>query len=811
MKKLYLALLSLVVAGNIFAQNTYTISGYVTDLESGERLIGASVYDTISHKGTVTNTSGFYTFTLPTNQSCALIASYVGYAPSAVYTAQSANTHNFALVSTTSLKEVTVTGHQSISAPENVQMSAIEVPITQIQAIPAIAGEVDVLKAIQLLPGVQSGGEGNAGIYVRGGGPDENLIILDGAPLYNINHALGMFSVFNADAIKNVTLYKGNFPAHFGSRLSSVIDVRQKEGNNSFWHGGISVGLIASKLNLEGPIFTKAQLDSLKEGYTPHAKTTFNISARRTYFDLLTAPIIAAITGGDGMSLWAGYYFYDVNAKVSHTFSDNDRLSVTFYNGADVEYMNSKDRYYEDEFNLGLRTSWGNTLVAADWQHRINNQLFLSTKAHYTGYYCHLNQSMNNKSVTDEQLYEIDQSMKYNSQINDFSVSSHLEYTPNQRHQVLAGLEYTYHHFKPSVQSFYLFSNNDEDMSGFLAQMDTTMGGDVIHGHELAAYIEDTWTPTNWFKMNYGLRFSMYGIDGKVYPSVEPRLGLRFLPHKDVALKMSYSYMSQYVHLLTSSQLSLPSDLWVPVTKDIPPMRSMQVAAGVSYNLLGQVELSVEGYYKKSNNLIEYQDGASYIGYSANWEKQVVTGDGWSYGVEFLIQRKVGPVTGWIGYTWSRTMRQFDDINFGKPFHAKYDREHDLSITLQYQITPKFDIAATWIYGTGTRGTLITQYFYDQNNYLYEYFSERNGYQLPDYHRLDLAMNFHVPHKRSEKGKKGIKTGYYGRGGWLRNAEHIVNISCYNVYCQSNPMYVEEGSNGKIYLMSIFPVLPIYI
>lgn len=826
MKQILLTLICVLCAVSAVAQrketplqeaqrkDTYTLSGYVSDRESGERLIGAAVYDTISHQGTITNTAGFYTITLPAGRKCALTASYVGYSASQPFVTDSTQTHHFVLTNTTQLQEVTVTGHQSLSAPDNVQMSAIEVPVSQIMAIPALGGEVDVLKAIQLLPGVQAAGEGNAGLYVRGGGPDENLVILDGAPLYNINHAMGMFSVFNADAIKNVTLYKGNFPARFGSRLSSVIDVRQKEGNNSFWHGGISVGLISTKLNVEGPIFNKAELDSLQAGYSPRANTTFNISARRTYFDLFTAPLIATMTAsyGNKINVLAGYYFYDINAKLSHTFSDKDRLTVGFYNGADVEYMNMKQR--EDANNhyaLNMRYTWGNTLAAADWQHRINHQLFLHTRVHYSGYQCRLNEKMAMQSYEDTVNAYVDQHMGYTSMIHDAAVSTNLEYSPNQRHNVTAGVEYTYHHFRPSVQNQFFLSETDTAAAAF--KLDTTLGGQILHGHEAAAYIEDTWTPCTWFRLNYGARFSLYGIDGKVYPSAEPRIGMRFLPHKDVGLKLSYSYMSQYVHLLSSSQVSLPSDLWVPVTKNIPPMRSMQVAAGVSYNLLNQVEMSVEGYYKRSLNLIEYKEGATFMGYTDDWQKQVEIGNGWSYGVEFLVQRKIGPVTGWIGYTWSRSMRQFDKINGGKPFHAKYDREHDLSITLQYQITDHIDVAGTWVYGTGSRGTLVTQTYYvtkgTYDQMPVEYYKERNGYKMPDYHRLDLAINFHFPHKLSEKGKKGKANGYYGHGGWLRNAEHILNISCYNVYCRMNPMFIEaDVYSGKLYQISIFPILP---
>ena len=794
-----------------------TISGYVCDAESGERLIGASVYDTVSHQGAVTNTAGFYTLTIAGNQKpkaespIVLVASYVGY--NGAYrevTADDTEVH-FELHSATKLQEVTVRGHQSLTAPQNVQMSAIEVPVNQILSIPAFGGEVDVLKAIQLLPGVQSGGEGSAGMYVRGGGPDENLVMLDGVPLYNINHAMGMFSVFNADAIKNVTLYKGNFPARFGSRLSSVIDVWQKEGNNTFWHGGVSVGLISAKLNLEGPIFTKSQLDSLGQGLQPRAKTTFNISARRTYFDLFMAPLIAAVMAANhtDATLWAGYYFYDINAKLSHTFSSRDKLSVGVYNGADVEYlrMRTNGQRHVDVYSMAMRYSWGNTLAAAVWQHRLSPQLFLNTRLHYSGYYSRLNQSLNLRMQNETGKTEFDQRMGYNSMIHDVSVSSQLEYTPSSRHLVQAGAEYTYHFFSPSVQNAFLYGMGDSATA--VLNMDTTIGGDPLHGHEAAVYVEDTWTPCTWYRLNIGARFSLYGINGRVYPSAEPRVGMRFLLHRDVALKLSYSYMSQYIHLLSSSSVSLPTDMWVPVTDSIPPMRSMQVAAGISYNLLGQVELSVEGYYKRSQNLLEYKEGASFMGYSAEWQQQVETGDGWSYGVEFLAQRKIGPVTGWIGYTWSRSMRRFEHINRGKPFHAKYDREHDLSITLQYQITPRVDIAGTWVYATGNRGTLISQTYIDPQIGRVEYFNERNGYVMPDNHRLDLSCNIHFPHKRSETGKLGGKDGYYGKGGWLRHAEHILNISCYNVYCRMNPMFIEMDPNsGKLYQISIFPILP---
>lgn len=795
----YIPFILTLLALPLMAQR-HTVSGYITDAESGERLIGASVYDTVSRQGVATNVAGFYTLTLPEGEHTLQI-SYVGYhtAITHAFLLDKDTVLHFTLRPSTRLEEVTVVGHQSLNSPHSAQMSAVEVPIAQIRNIPAIGGEVDVLKAIQLLPGVQSGSEGSAGIYVRGGGPDENLIMLDGVPLYNVSHAMGMFSVFNADAIKNVTLYKGNFPARFGSRLSSVIDVRQNDGNSAFWHGGITVGLLAAKLNLEGPIFTKAQLDSLKRDLEPRAKTTFNISARRTYFDLFLAPILAAVSSQDGFSMTGGYYFYDVNAKVSHTFSDRDKLSATYYMGDDVMYMRYSDKSSSDIDKMGMRFTWGNIMAAANWEHQITPRLYSNLQASYTRYQYRLGQSMNAKYKDEESTYIFDQSMTYSSNIHDVTLAAQFDYAPAAKHDIKFGGNYTYHLFQPSVGNLYMLEGDNQQE---IMRVDTTIGGAMTHGHEAALYIEDTYSPWQWLRLNMGLRGSLYGVRGKAYPSIEPRLGIRALIYKDLAFKASYSYVSQYVHLLSNSSVSMPTDLWVPITKDLPPMRSMQVAAGLSYNLLNQLEISVEGYYKYSKNLMEYKEGASFMGSAADWDQQVTLGNGWSYGVEVLLQRTVGPVTGWIGYTWSRTMRQFDEINFGRPFHAKYDREHDLSVTLQYDITKKIDIAATFVYGTGNRATLATQTYYDPSLGQYiDYTPERNNFRMPDYHRLDLGINFHIPHKRAG-------SPVFSRGGWLRNAEHIVNISVYNVYNHKNPYMLYPSYDGKLYQVSIFPIMP---
>ncbi|MBO4250278.1 MAG: TonB-dependent receptor plug domain-containing protein [Paludibacteraceae bacterium] len=784
----------------LWAKNP-TISGYVTDVQTGERLIGATVQDVFSGAGTVTNVHGFYSLTLPAD-SVSLQAGYVGYEPlhAETFMLHADTLVEMNLISVNVLDEVVVQGSQSISGVQSVQMSAVEVPVSQIKGIPAIGGEVDILKAIQLLPGVQSGSEGSAGIYVRGGGPDENLIMLDGVPLYSVNHMFGFFSVFNADAVKNVTLYEGNFPARYGGRLSSIIDVRQKDGDAYGYHGNLTVGIISTKLSVEGPIYwNKEDWRKFRNKEAVKAQTTFNISARRTLYDLFVAPIAAAVTtstSGGEQTTTGGYYFYDLNAKLTHTFSENDKLSGSFYMGDDVIYARIKSRdLYDDSYSsyMNMRYNWGNLFGAVNYEHRFNGRLYNTSQISYTRYKYNLGVSME----VDDKLNKENTNggLRYDSYIMDLMAQTNFEWRPNNRHEVHFGGSYTFHTFRPQVGRIQAEFATGKSSS----KMDTTFSvGGTNYAHEANIYLEETYTPCSWFKANIGVHAGLFHTDGKTYPSIEPRVGLRFLPYKDFAIKMSYAYMSQYVHMLSNSSVSLPTDLWVPVTAKIPPMHSMQVAAGLSYNVLNQVELSVEGYYKKMINLLEYKDGASYMS-AQNWQELVCVGDGWSYGVQLLAQRKIGPVTGWIGYTWSRTMRQFDregqEINFGKPFHAKYDREHDLSITLQYQINKKWEIASTFIYGTGTRGTLAlqrtTDYMFWGNgkNINLPIIEERNNYKMPDYHRLDLGATCHMPGKKHPE------------------FEHIVNMSVYNVYCNFNPFLV-YASGGHLYKFSLFPILP---
>ena len=769
-----------------------TISGYVMDAASKETLIGATVVDKNSGKGCATNNYGFYTLTLDQGQ-VDLQVSYVGYTQQNEAIDLKENvSRNFMLTTNIELGEVVVEAARATVSARSPQMSVVELPVQQIKSIPTLFGEADVLKAIQLLPGVQNGSEGSAGMYVRGGGPDENLLLLDGVPVYNVNHALGFFSVFNPDALKNVTLYKGSFPAHFGGRLSSVVDIRMKEGDMQKYHGNVSVGLISSKLNVEGPI--------VKD------KLSFNLSFRRTYGDLLIKPTlwIASAISPDMSKMRAGYNFYDLNAKLNWKISDKDRLYLSFYTGDDAISFGVRYKDYENDGvqytnNMGLGWRWGNKVASLRWTHVMSQKLFMDASVNYTQYRHRLTMDMSDERFYEQynQTVKDEFNMAYKSGINDITAKVDFDYTPLPNHEIRFGGNYTYHMFRPEVQSAKM-------VTGDQTAIDTTMSVSNVYAHETALYIEDNMTFGDIFRVNAGVHYSTFTVEGKTYQSVQPRLSASVMLASNFSLKAGYAYMTQYVHLLSNSSLSLPTDLWVPVTKNIVPMNAHQVSLGAFYELPKLFDISLEGYYKTMDNLIEYKDGASFFGSSDTWENKVCLGKGWAYGIEFLVQRSFGKTTGWIGYTWAHAKRQFDregmEINGGKVFPAKYDRRHDLSITVQHKFSDRFDLSGTWVFSSGNCGTLGTQVYeglMDEWGHIPSINAlERNNFRMGNYHRLDLSVNFH------KQKKHGIRT-------W--------NISVYNVYNHKNPFIVytdygwdEATQTEKKRLMqaSLFPIIP---
>ncbi len=776
----------------------YTISGTVCDSVSGETLIGATVMDLRSGKGALTNAQGRFSLTLHSD-TVSLRISYVGYkTQTELFMLKHNEKRNYKMQSSVMLKSFVVRGERVTDARSS-QMSAVSVPIEQIKSVPVLFGEADLVKALQLLPGVQSGNEGSSGFYVRGGGPDENLFLLDGVPLYNVSHMGGFFSAFNTDAVKDVTLYKGSFPAHFGGRLSSVLDVTTNDGNDRKLHGNGSIGFISAKVNLEGPI---------------NERTTFNISGRRTYADILLQPLVRRLADRNEYKLTAGYYFYDLNGKLTHRFSDRSRLYTSLYLGSDVIYtrIRTMSTDVQEQF-LNFKNRWGNIVASARWNYELTPRLFMNITGAYTQYHNRIGVAYETETLeTEEEDSQTSEfKMDYLSNINDFTIKGDFDFTPNPDHLVKFGASMTHHRFQPEVSSAHLNAYNAEQMNSSYI-IDTSVNSGIVHAEELTAYIEDDYSLSEALKINYGVNLSAFAVEGKVYPTIQPRLSGRMMLGEGISLKGGYSYMTQFMHLLSTTSVSMPTDLWVPVTKEVEPMHAHQVAAGLFYEVDKIGDFSIEGYYKSMSNLLEYKDGATFWGSSESWEEKVVSGDGWAYGVEFLLQRNIGKLTGWIGYTWSRTMRLFDRegqvINDGKPFPAKYDRRHDLSIVLSYKINDNIDASATWVYSSGNAATLSLQEYAQAQETANEYANidpqgwngylsttdGRNNFRMPAYHRMDIGVNFHKKFKRCSR---------------------TINISVYNLYNRKNPYMIYEshehtynGYNGALVQLSIFPILP---
>lgn len=743
----------------------HTISGYVGDKKSQEKLIGAVVYDSKTKLGTTTNAYGFFSLTLPSD-SVRLVASYIGFASQFKSFFLDKNMAiNMDLIPNNELKTIEIVADEAERIEDRSRMSTINIPIEQIKKVPALLGEVDVLKVLQLLPGVKSGGEGTSGLYVRGGGPDQNLILLDGAPIYNASHLFGFFSTFNADAIKNVELTKGGFPARYGGRLSSVIDITMKEGNMRKYNVEGSIGLVASRILIEGPIWKD--------------KTSFIFTARRTYIDKLTRPIVRAATRGEGDG---GYYFYDLNLKVNHKISDRDRLFLSGYKGGD-NFSIATGSSLTGGTGYSYYLKWGNILGSARWNHVFNSRLFCNTNATYTQYRFGLGNGIS------DYVNDTKQNTDYFSGIKDWAFKVNFDFMPNPNHYIKYGLNYIYHTFEPGAEHY--------KTQGFEPNSDSTRGNANIYAHELNLYFEDDWKINSRIKINYGLHAAGFFVQDNFYKSLQPRFSGRYLLHNNWSIKASYASMMQCIHLLSNSNVGLPTDLWVPATKLIRPQTSYQGAVGVAKSLKNNTyEFSTEAYYKLMNNIIDYLDGADFIGGSTDWEKKVGQGKGWSYGAEFLIQKKKGKYTGWIGYTLSWTNRQINNVNDGKVYPYKYDRRHDISVVNIYKISNKADIALTWVYGTGNAISLPLQSYATApmpgiDPQLAQYYGSKNNYRMAAYHRMDISINRH-------KKKK------WGRVTW--------SFGAYNVYSRQNPYFLYFKTNNlgvtQLRQVSLFPFIP---
>lgn len=743
----------------------FTISGYVTDGASSETLIGANVLESRQHVGTATNPYGFYTLTLPEGDS-ELIFSYLGYETQHnSFPLNKDTVLNIRLNGNNELAEVIILSDKKEAGIQATAMGAHDIPMAQIQHTPTVLGEADILKTIQLMPGVQAGTEGFSGLYVRGGGPDQNLILLDGIPIYNADHLLGVFSIFTPEAVKKVTLFKSSFPARYGGRLSSIVDVRTNDGDMKNYHGTFSIGTLTSKLHLEGPI--------VKD------RTSFSLSGRAMHTAFLSSAIKS---DGDAFN----YYFYDLNAKVNHKFNDRSRLFLNFYHGKDHYHFNFKENYsygnkgtenyHSNNYESANNLNWGNTIVAGRWNYVFTNKLFSNTTVAFNSYRMILTGKSKEEEIYDNpnlrsHFYQYDS--EYRSGIRDWSFRTDFDYTPTPAHHIKFGVEYLYHTFRPETTT----SKMKEEDNGTVG-VDTLYRGisnSYLHGHEASVYAEDNFDIGNRTSLNAGVHISLFNTQGKNYFTVQPRISARYQFDHGFSVKASFSQMAQYVHQLSSTPLAMPTDLWVPITKNIRPMYSNQYSIGGYYTGIPGWEFSIEGYYKQMRNVLEYQNGVSFFGSSTNWEDKVEIGKGRSMGIEFMVQKTMGKTTGWLAYTLAKADRQFTDgsINSGERFPYKYDRRHSVSICVNHKFNDRIDIGASWILNSGGTTTVPEQQTVilkpdgslEQTNHI----TQRNNYRLPASHRLNLGVNF------NKKTKHGMR---------------IWNISLYNAYNSMNPTLV---------------------
>ena len=773
MKKHIFILASLLFSMSSFAQNKYTISGYIQDASSGENLIGVSVYEKATFKGTTTNTYGFYSLTLAEG-NYTIIFSFIGLKEQSLQIKLDKNIkNNIKLLSESILtKEVTVSANRKKNI-ESTNVSQIRLDVQKIKQMPALMGEVDILKTIQLLPGVQSGGEGSSGFYVRGGGPDQNLILLDGATVYNASHLFGFFSVFNADAIKDINLIKGGMPAQFGGRLASVLDITMKEGNNQKFGGEGGIGIISSRLTLEGPIIKN--------------KSSFIISARRTYADILSKPFLSESAQNNG------YYFYDLTAKANYTLSDKDRFYLSGYFGNDIVNFSAPSG------NFGIEIPWGNTTAAARWNHLFTDKLFLNTSVIFSDYSFEMGAT--------QQSFEF----KLSSKVEDWNTKLDFTYLPNQRNSIKFGAQYIYHNFMPASISG---SSGDVDFSP-----ETIF---KQYSNEAALYFADDFEVTDALKINFGGRYTAFTHAGNItfrqmlenefiqdeenqYRNFEPRVSARYKLNPTSSFKTSFSKNYQYIHLASMGGMSMPTDLWLPSSEKLKPTEGNQYTLGYFKNLGNNMfETSIETYYKDMKNLIEYKEGSIPDDNANGRQDDALTlGNGNSYGVELFIKKATGKTTGWIGYTHSYTNRIFPEINNGKMFSAKYDRRHDLSIVVNHELSKRWTASAVFVYATGSALTIPTERFIINGNIFTQY-SGKNEFRMEPYHRADISFNY-----TKNPNKKYHST-------W--------NFSVYNVYNRKNPYFIyldiedtstdgsgsleSGGLQAKAYQTSLFPIIP---
>jgi hypothetical protein len=751
----------------VYAQQSSALYGYVQDAQTGEKLIGATVRLMNEPVGTSTNRYGF--FSLSVSDIDSVVVSYVGYQSERLSRQPTLKgpvtvrlKPDIAILNAVTVKQST--GKDTY---DEATMGRFVVPLDMVKKAPALLGENDILKTIQLLPGVQSGSEGTVGLNVRGGSPDQNLVLLDGIPLYNLNHLFGFFSVINTDAVAQADFLKGSIPARYGGRLSSVLDITMREGDLQRWKGNFSLSPIAGRLTVEGPI--KKDVGSVL------------VSARRTWLDALYW-LGDKVAGNSNSS---GYGFYDLNAKVNYKLGSKDRLYLSFYTGSDA--FGTKNSL--SSANYSNTFDWGNRTLGLRWNHVYTNRLFGNVTASFTNFKYNLSEEYQ----AGNRFYV----NRVRSGIRDLALRADFDYFVTPNHTVKFGGGYINHTFNPEVRQFRA------------STADTTYAPTPpIVTNEVSAYAEDDWTLSRRLRANVGVHYANQLVDGRTWHSVQPRLSARYLLGQQSALKVSYNQMTQFLHLLTNSSVGLPTDLWVPVTNRIPPEHADWWSVGYSKTLKQNWNISVEAYYKRFRNVLDYREGTTFLNnFNTAWYDRVTIGRGTSYGAEFYAEKTAGRTKGWISYTLSWTDRQFNDINGGKPFPFKFDRRHNLAIVASHELSKNKTLSANFVFNTGTALTVAgnrylgaipgsdlvnqanTNPFAWQSSAFFDNLpdlGERNNFRTPAYHRLDVSY-------RTTKQKR------HGQRSWI--------IACYNVYNRLNPFYLYYDK-AQLKQFTLFPAIP---
>ncbi len=732
-----------------WAQQTVTLTGSIKDSMSGELLIGASVYVAQLKMGTTANLDGNFSLNLPLGKHV-LEVSFIGYENQSVSIdlRESINMQIVLKPSATALSEVVVTDQAKAANVEDMKMSSEVLSIKTIKEIPAFMGEVDVLKAIQALPGVQSGGEGTTGYFVRGGSADQNLVLLDGATVYSPSHLMGFFSVFNADVIKEAELYKGGVPAQYGGRSASLLDITQRNGDNEKFHGNAGLGLIASRLSLEGPI--------------QKGKSSFLVAGRRTYADVFTRMSNREDLKNSIM------YFYDLNGRLNFKLGEKDVLTLSGYYGDDV--LKNKEQ---------LSWNWGNRTATANWKHSFSDKLIADISALYSDF----NYTLAVNSTGSSEL-------EWKARINDETLKADFTYLANSRYSFKIGAASIYHTIHPGNIS----------ITG--SDVETSFNLKTQRALESSAYLSSTIKVNDEFTVDAGLRYSMFqnigGIVNQYQPETneplssteydagefhgtqggfEPRLSMRHMLGTSSSIKMSYNRMMQYLQLASNSTTGTPLDIYFPASENIKPQIADQIALGYFKNFKDNTyELSAEVYYKYMQNQIDFKDNANLI-LNEHLENEVLSGDGQAYGLELMLKKTQGKLTGWVSYTLSHTERTIEGINNGKAYSPTQDRPHAINIVSSYQIKPRLQFGAAWTYSSGAPISLPTS-SYEFDGVVVPVYDEKNGYRLPDSHRLDISFTL--------DGKK--KAG--------RKWEYSYNFSIYNLYARQNPFSIQVRQNA---------------